>query len=81
MNHNVDGAGSRLWVGGRVRCPGWAVVECESCGGSSANKFLEEFGPALGAARGVASDWYVEQSDFLYGAATRVEDMVGVKFF
>ena len=36
MNHDVDGAGHRLWVGGRVSCPSWAVIEGEPCGGSSA---------------------------------------------
>ena len=36
VNHDVDGAGSRLRIGGRVRCPSWAVIEGESCGRSSA---------------------------------------------
>ena len=36
VDHDVDGSGCRIWVGGRVCCPGWAVVEGKSCGGSSA---------------------------------------------
>ena len=36
VDHDVDGAGRRLRVGGRVRCPSWAVIEGKSCGGSSA---------------------------------------------
>ena len=36
LDHDVDGAGRRLRVGGRVRCPSWAVIEGESCGRSSA---------------------------------------------
>ena len=81
VNHNVDGSGRRLRVSGRVCCPSWAVVKCEPCGGSSADQFLEEFGSTLGAARGIASDWYIEKSDFLYGATARVKDVIGVKFF
>ena len=26
VNHDMDGAGRRFWVGGRVRRPSWAVV-------------------------------------------------------
>ena len=37
VDHDVDGTGRRLWIGSRVRCPSWAVVECEPCGGSSSN--------------------------------------------
>ena len=37
VNHDVDGTGRRLRVGGRVRCPSWAVVKCEPCRGSSAD--------------------------------------------
>jgi hypothetical protein len=41
---------------------------------------LEEFVATLGEARGVAFDRYVEEGDFLYGAAAGVEDVFVVEF-
>ena len=35
VDHDVDGAGRRLRVGGRVRCPSWAVIEGKACRRSS----------------------------------------------
>ena len=35
VDHDVDGAGCRIRVGGRVRCPGWAVIQSKTSGGPS----------------------------------------------
>ena len=79
MDHDVDGAGRRLRVGGRIRCPSWAIIEGEPCGGSSVGEFLEKFVAALGEARGVASDRYVEEGYFLYGAAAGMKDVLVIE--